>query len=153
MKHLSRPTILGFGHPSGALEDGARGKFFYCVLTCSWDLNQMLHRNQSKCYIQIKAKINIWHWYSRFFDCKTASNFGVEGKSVGTILQCMYCIIASKFGVEGKSDGTILLYESLQFWSWRKKCWKVYPSTLIDNLRSQPAFGRLRNIVQSRQHL
>ena len=25
MKHLSRPTILGFGHPSGALEDGARG--------------------------------------------------------------------------------------------------------------------------------
>ena len=26
MKHLSRPTILGFGHPSGALEDGARGK-------------------------------------------------------------------------------------------------------------------------------
>ena len=28
MKHLSRPTILGFGHPSGALEDGARGEFF-----------------------------------------------------------------------------------------------------------------------------
>ena len=31
MKHLSRPTILGFGHPSGALEDGARMWDFFSV--------------------------------------------------------------------------------------------------------------------------
>ena len=50
VKHLSRPMILGFGHPSGALEDGARGNFFYMTLHVVgiW----------SKCYIKIKAKKN-----------------------------------------------------------------------------------------------
>ena len=45
----SQPTILGFRHPSGALEDGARGRDFFSVSLYVLGI-------QSKCYIKIKAK-------------------------------------------------------------------------------------------------
>ena len=43
---------------------------------------------------------------------------------------------------------SIHFYVSLTFWERKKGqiSWKVYTSTSIDNLRSQPAFGRLRII-------
>jgi len=93
------------------------------------------------------------------FCCISAFNFGVEDKSGGTIQlnkslqlwswgqksgKLFCCIRAFNFGVEDKCGGTILLNKSLQLWSWGQKSGKVYASTSIDNLRPQPAFGRLR---------
>ena len=60
------------------------------------------------------------------------------------VMEVSCCIRAFNFGAVSKSDGSILLYKSLQVWSCDQKWWKVYASTPIDNLRSQPAFGRLR---------
>ena len=57
----SQPTILGFGHPSGALEDGARGTIlikgtiFTCRVLKQWNLT--LEVNYWKSFGMLPKKI------------------------------------------------------------------------------------------------
>ena len=67
VKHLSRPTIEGFGHPLGALEDGARGKHYFSEAFNFVELVRIRASNfgvENKCVwnILLYKSLQMWSW-------------------------------------------------------------------------------------------